>query len=1857
MGDAARVVALRSRVLRRLSGLGGMVSIAAGQDGVRELLQPWAERLSVAAVNGPVSTVVSGDADALDELLVACEGRGVRARRVPVDYASHSAHVDLIREELAESLAPIAPVSSRVPFFSTVTGDWIDTAELNADYWFANLRQTVRFEEATRALLDQGFGVFIESSAHPVLATGITETVDAGDAPGVAIGSLRRDEGGMDRFLTSVAEAFVHGVQVEWTSMLPGGRQVDLPTYAFQRKHYWLESTAPEQDDTNGLPTDAADTRFWEAVESENLDELTRTLDSADARSALETLVPALASWRKQRREHSAVDSWRYRIGWRPAQISPRPDTVLSGTWLLVVPAAHREHPWVVAAGEVLGGGGAEVGMVVLDAARPERQSWAGQLGTVAGQINGVLSFLALDEAPSADHPGVPAGLGATLTLLQALGDADVEAPLWCATQGAVSVNSIDPLTRPVQAQTWGLGRVAGLEHPDRWGGLVDLPATVDARSAGRLRTLLAEPGDEDQLALRPSGAFVRRLTRAPLEDTPPVREWRPDVTTLITGGTGGLGGHVSRWLAAQGAEHLVLTSRRGPDADGAAELRAELAELGARVTIVACDASDRDALAALLRRLRDEGTPVRSVVHTAGVAGRFTALADADLADLAETLGAKAGGATALDELLGQDDEVDAFVLFSSNAGVWGGAGQGPYAAANAYLDALAEQRRARGAAATSVAWGMWSGQGLVADQPGVEEALRRLGLKAMDPDLAITALHQALDRDETTLSVTDMDWDRFVSVFTAARPRPLLDELPEAVRILRAAEAGREEDSQSRSALAEQLAGMAPGEQHRLLVELVRAQAATVLGHDSGDAVDQDRQFQDLGFNSVSAVELRNRLNEATGLRLPASLVFDHPTPAALARRIRAEVLGEAEEPAAAGLGGPAVGDALADDAVAIVGMSCRLPGGVESPDDLWRIVVEGRDVIADLPTDRAWDAVERLRELGMEMPGGRWLRKGGFIDTAAEFDPDFFGVSTAEALAMDPQQRLLLEMSWEAVERAGIDPHTLRGSATGVYVGTFFQPYWAGSNRIAEDVKPFLGTGVTPTFASGRISYLLGLEGPTFTVDTGCSSSAVALHQACQAVRRGECSSALVGGVTVLSSPMGVPDLGGMAEDGRCKAFSAEADGTGWGEGAALVMIERLSEARRLGHPVLAVIRGSAVNHNGESNGMSAPNGPSQQRLIRQALADARLSPHEVDAVEAHGTGTPLGDPIEAQALLATYGRDRVEDRPLWLGTVKTNIGHPQAASGLVGVIKMVLAMRHGLLPRSLYADSPTPQVDWASGGVSLLAENTPWPENGRPRRAGVSSFGASGTKAHIILEQDAQLPDVGTPEPAADTDGRPAAAPLLVSARTPDGIRQQAHRLREFVGTHPEAGLTDLAWSLATTRSAFEHRAALFAADREELLGGLAALECGDPLGRAIQGEAVSAARTTFVFAGHALPQSPAPAAQQLYEALPDFADALDEACVHLDACAQLDRPAQEFALGAHQPEDAVTAACVAFAHEAALSRVLPQLGVMPDVAVGHRLGEITAAHAAGLLGIEDAAALLVAVARLRNGTADREAAVEGFRRTAKNIAPHPARLRLVSALTDEPLGAEQLLDPGHWLDEEALSDVPSADGSSAPRVHGVFVGLPDDGPAEAVTALLRVLARAHVDGVAVDWHQALTAVGAQGRPVELPTYPFRRDRYWLEANPVAVLGDALAGKNVSNWSAVEGVELLDETTRKEVVEEYFRRLNAGDLDKVLEMLAPDVRMEDPVGGPPKVGREAVGEYIAQVIEAKAEITIGPVVAAQDGVRVALPLVGRLAQLGRSEGPRMEINCVDVIRINGDGLIEEVLVFWGMTDIAR
>ncbi|WP_212732759.1 type I polyketide synthase, partial [Streptomyces oceani] len=1187
-----------------------------------------------------------------------------------------------------------------------------------------------------------------------------------------------------------------------------------------------------------------------------------------------------------------------------------------------------------------------------------------------------MVSLLACVEgAGEVGAGGVPVGVVGTLGLVQAMGDVGVGGRLWVLTCGAVSVGRVEGGPVVGLAGVWGLGRVVGLEWPELWGGVVDVPGVWDGRVVSRVVGVLGQSvgagaGVEDQVAVRGSGVWVRRVVRAGVAEVGVGGSWVPGSeagAVLVTGGTGALGARVARWAVERGARKLVLTSRRGSKAPGARELKADLRAAGASVSVVACDTADRAALSRLLRK-----HPVDAVFHAAGV------LDDASVGELAEsTLAAswsgKVAGAVHLHALT-RDRELSAFVVFSSIAGVWGSGGQGAYAASNAALDALVESRRAAGLAGTSVAWGPWAEAGMAADG-AAEEQLRRRGLSPLPPREALRALGRVLSAGEGAVVVADVDWSRFAAAFTSRRAAPLFAELPEAAQ---APEGVVIQDGERdlRARLAERTAE----ERDRALLDLVRRHAATVLGHQDADAVPENRAFRELGFDSLTAVELRGALSAETGLPLPATLVFDHPTPTAVAELLRTELFGT---DAATAL--PAVtATAVAEDPVVIVGLGCRLPGGISGPEDLWRLLSEGGDAITDFPTDRGWDLDELFAgETGTSSD----TRSGGFLHDAGGFDPAFFGISPREALAIDPQQRLLLETSWEALERTGINPDSLRGSRTGVFVGAGSSGYGSGLREAPEGLGGHLLTGTAGSVVSGRVSYTLGLEGPAVTVDTACSSSLVALHWAVRALRDGECDLALAGGVTVIGNPGAFVEFslqGGLAPDGRCKAFSEDADGTGWSEGVGVLVVERLSDARRNGHRVLATVSGSAVNQDGASNGLTAPNGPSQQRVIREALAQGGLKPGDVDVVEAHGTGTTLGDPIEAQALLATYGRDRDADRPLWLGSIKSNLGHTQAAAGVTGVIKMVLAMQHGQLPRTLHADSPSSHVDWSAGGVRLLAEPVDWPATtdtrvsaeadvdadvDRPRRAGVSAFGVSGTNAHVVIEapprQRAETQQTGT---SRELGTEPS--PWVLSGRSSAALRGQAARLRAHVEARPELDVRDLAWSLATTRAVFEHRAVLTGGDRPALLDALTALADGEATRGVLTGGTAAPGRTAVLFTGQGAQRWGM--GRELYAAFPVFADAFDEVCAQLDM--ELDRPLRDVVFGEDVEaqgglnETGVTQPAL-FAFEVALFRLVESWGVRPDVLLGHSIGELAAAYVAGVWSLADACALVAARGRL------------------------------------------------------------------------------------------------------------------------------------------------------------------------------------------------------------------------------------------------------------------------------------------------
>ncbi|HKS47457.1 MAG TPA: acyltransferase domain-containing protein [Amycolatopsis sp.] len=893
----------------------------------------------------------------------------------------------------------------------------------------------------------------------------------------------------------------------------------------------------------------------------------------------------------------------------------------------------------------------------------------------------------------------------------------------------------------------------------------------------------------------------------------------------------------------------------------------------------------------------------------------------------------------------------------------------------------------------------------------------------------------------------------------------------------------------------------------------------------------------------------------------------------------------------------------ETAATEPVAIVGMACRFPGGASSPELLWEAVSQGRDTIADFPVDRGWD-MDTLYDPDPGKPGKTYVREGGFLYDAANFDAGFFGISPREALAIDPQQRLLLETSWEVFERAGLDPVSLRGTRTGVFAGLMYHDYGSGAAPIPPEVEGYLKLGTLASALSGRISYLFGFHGPAITVDTACSSALVAIHLACASLRQRECSLALAGAATVMNSPGTFIDFGkqrAMAPDGRCKPFAAAANGFGAGEGVGAVLLELLSDARRLNHPVLAVVRGSAVNSDGAGSGFAAPNGPAQQQLIRLALDNAGLSPDDVDAVEAHGTGTRLGDPIEAQALLATYGQHRSADRPLWVGSIKSNFGHTQAAGGMASVIKMVMAMRHGTLPRSLHIDQPSPHVDWSSGAVRPLAEEVPWPEVGRPRRAAVSSFAVSGTIAHTILEQAPEnaADDRAGSDVAGTTPTRPQRPllPFVLSGRTARALADQAARLAVHLEQHADLEPAAVAWSLATARSRFEHRAVVLAADGPALTAGLAAVAHGAPADHVVTGVAGGDTRVAFVFPGQGSQWSGM--AAELLDQAPVFAQKMAQCAKalaeHLDfSVIEVLRQAP----GAPSLDRVDVVQPVLFAVMVSLAALWQSYGITPGAVAGHSQGEIAAACVAGALSLPDAAKVVALRSRellalsgqgvmasvslesaelatllrrwdgricvaSRNSprsavvagepdavrellaqcaaediwareipvdyashSASVEAVRDGLLGALAGLAPRRATIPFYSTVTGDVLDTTTL-DAEYWYRNlretvhfEQTARAMFRDG------HGVVIevsphpvltiGLEETardtgGHEVAVLTSLRrgeggtervlaALAEAHAHGVPLDWPAVFRGVAT--RIVDLPTYAFQWERYWL-----------------------------------------------------------------------------------------------------------------------------------------------------------
>jgi acyl transferase domain-containing protein len=1415
---------------------------------------------------------------------------------------------------------------------------------------------------------------------------------------------------------------------------------------------------------------------------------------------------------------------------------------------------------------------------------------------------------------------------------------------VWVVTQQAQAVLPADQVA-VAQTPLWGMGRTVTLEYGERWGGLIDLGIATERTAAAQmlaaeLRQGVQEIGEE-QIAYRQGQRYVARLVPVQPAARLQALTLRAEGSYLITGGVGSLGLQTAQWLVEQGARHVLLLGRRGIQQPAQQTIFDGLAAKGATVKLVPVDVADEAAMTQLFAELAAGPVPLRGVIHAAGLLG-YKALQDLTWTEVAAVLRPKVVGGWLLHRLTAALD-LDFFVGYSSGAAIWGSKQQAHYGAANHFLDGLMAYRRYLGLPALSIAWGPWAGpDGLPSmATPDGQALLQAMGIRTFAAEEGLAIQAHLLQTDAVQVVAVAADWSRLQALYAMTKPRHFLDEIT-AASAKEAISPQQAEQTNIPAAMLATLAALPNDQRLDSLCRYVQQTVAQVLGiaqrgAEAAAALEMHTGFADLGMDSLMALELRRHLERGLGCTLPSTIAFEQPTVQELARYLL-EHLSLAEQKSTSHSSvtsprSPATSRLIrnSDEPIAVISIACRLPGA-DTPEAFWRLLQAGADLVREVPSTR-WN-VDEFYDPRRPMPGKMYTRAGAFLDNVDHFDPLFFGISPREALSMDPQHRLLLELGWEVLERAGLVPSQLAESTTGVFVGISGSDYGmaTGIQEIAE-MDLYGITSSASNAAAGRLAYTLGLQGPTMSIDSACSSSLVALHLACQSLRTGECDLALSGGVSLMLSPVGhigLSQMTALASDGRCKTFDAAADGYGRGEGCGMVVLKRLSDAEADGDTIWAVIKGSAVNHNGFSSGFTVPNKRAYEKVIRQALTNAGVNADEICYIEAHGTGTALGDPIEIRALGAVFGAERAT--PLLVGSVKTNVGHLEAAAGITGFIKTVLALYHGQLPPHLHFRTPNPYIEWDEVAITVPTTAQPWPDRIGSRIAGISSFGISGTNAHVIVaapERDTESQkDAETDEGAADGRRLPPATVertrhlLALSAKHETALVALAQRYQAHLHDQPTVDLGDLCYTAAVGRNHFSRRLAIVAADREELQAKLALVAQRERVSGLVFGESPAGAQNiAFLFTGQGAQY--VDMGRELYATQPLFRAAIEQC----DAFYQQNTGESLLAVlypeiehmpharvleGRNSLDDTTYTQPALFALEYALATLWRAWGVQPDILIGHSVGEIAAACVAGVFSLEDGMKLTAARGRLMGALphdgamiavtateatvqqaiasyADRVAiaAVNGpttivisgqqdavnavaaalttendagpqpsiktltvshafhsplmepmlddLRQVAQQLTYHAPSIPLISNLTGQLAGAE-ITTPDYWV-RHVREAVRFADGIATLDGQNVAIFL-EIGPkpvllgmardmldhkatgaprSTASTAalwlpslragqndwerLLQSLGELYVHGVQIDW--AVLDQGYLRRKVALPTYPFQRQRYWLE----------------------------------------------------------------------------------------------------------------------------------------------------------
>jgi acyl transferase domain-containing protein/acyl carrier protein len=1562
LADGARLMAERGRLFGSLPAGGRMVAVLAAADRVERCIDDHPS-LSVAAYNG-ANTVLSGPTEDLERAVAELAAEDVRCDWLDTSHAFHSALLDPILDEFEACLGRFEFGSPQRTLVCNLTGAAVArNVNLDDQYWRRHARQPVDFAKSVRTLAENGCTLLLEVGPHPVLTAAALRAWPDVDTRPEAIASLRRNTADLRQISEAVASAFAAGHRPDFAKHQQGrGRKVDLPGYPFQHRRYWYD-----QDKGHAARSDVMRTETIALLEDGRLEDLAALVGGPDGNTDTLSMLKKLAAHHNQERVAHTIADARYEIRWqKSAAASSKPDTSAEVPWLLIADDHETISPLI----DLLATQGLEhriLGLPDSDADEEELQAALRAFAEPESAVR-IVHLAAIDPNGAMSAPSLERLqrriLGGTRRLLRAVVAAEVNASIWLITRGGQQVSGEDVIS-PVQSCMWGFGRTVSFALPEVWGGLLDLSTGSADEWSGMISQILAGVTSEDQVAVRDGGVYLARLHRRPEPKTTVQLELRRDAAYLVTGGLGAVGLDIAEYLAAKGAGCLVLTGRRAPSDAAQQRIDAVSEQYDCQFRFVAANVADPDDVARLLSTVRTESPPLAGIVHAAGE------FADASLfemneAEVERVFAGKVWGGWHLSQAAAEL-QLDFFVLTSSVSAVWGSRSQIVYAAANAFLDGLAWWLRARGVPATSVDFGLWpTGMG----GQEAREALEVLGVRTMAPSEALAGMSELVATSAPNGIIARIDWPRFLQFHQLQRKRALVAEmereLPETAVV---------PVSSTTTPLIEELTAVPVQQRKTLVLEYLRNSVADVTRIDAPDIRD-DTGFFDLGMDSLMAFELHRRLERAFGRQLPVTMSLDHPTLAGAAEYLLGEVLGlSAQAPAAEP---ESVMTVHTDEPIAIVAVACRFPGAPDA-EAFWEVLSDGVDAIREIPDDR-FD-VDEYYDPDPDAPGKIYTRCGGFLDGIAGFDPAFFGIAPRDAVWMDPQQRLMLETAWEALERAGYSPAALRGSRSGVYVGVGANEYsHVLSASSFESIGPQFGTGNATSVIAGRVAFALGLEGPAVAVDTACSSSLVAIHQACQALHSGDCDLALAGGVNVVLSPASLIAISRarmLSADGRCKTFDAAADGYVRSEGCGVLVLKRLSEAVRDGDRIRAVIRGSAVNQDGASSGLTVPNGGAQQRLIALALARAGFAGRDVDYLEAHGTGTSLGDPIEVQAAAAVYGAGRDPNRPLLIGSVKTNIGHLESAAGVAGLIKVVLSLQHEVLPRNLHFENPSPHIPWASLPVHVVDKAIPWQANGRRRRAGVSSFGFSGTNAHILIEEappqstiaDEYFADDVAVAPESDAGDEPVSV-LPLSARSPEALAALAQRYAAWLDTNPEAELPDVCFTAGTGRSHFEHRAALVADSLQgtrELLAGLAEDRLAPGAVRGVCGDPP---KTAWFFSGQGS-QYPG-MARELFEAEPVFTDTVARCADAVDG--MLPHPLLEVLFATDGDDgDALRHTAFAqpalFAVEMGLARLWQSWNIEPDVVLGHSVGQYAAACVAGVFSLEDGARFVAERGRL------------------------------------------------------------------------------------------------------------------------------------------------------------------------------------------------------------------------------------------------------------------------------------------------